>query len=70
MGQDEPIDPSQRGEKGKACSRKEATCEGSEGDRGSLVCSGLRVQEGKMSDVRQGVSWDDWEALVRWINTR
>lgn len=24
----------------------------------------------KMSDVRQGISWDDREALARWINTR
>lgn len=31
---------------------------------------GSEGQERKMSGVRQGVSWDDWEALARWINTR
>ena len=26
---------------------------------------GSECQERKMSDVRQGVSWDDWEVLAR-----
>jgi hypothetical protein len=47
MERDEQSDPSKRGEKGKVYSRKEATCEGPEGVRGSLVCPGLRVPRKK-----------------------